>query len=340
MKRWFAIAMVVVLVFSLAACGSGSPAPSSPSEVASISEVVPKVIKIGVCIYKFDDNFMAIYRSELEKYIKSLETDAVQYDITIVDGKNDQAEQISQIQAFIADKVDVLFVNLVHRGSAADVIALVKAANIPTVFINREPSEEDMGLWDRISHVGADARQSAIFQGEMINALPDKGDINGDGVVGCMLVRCFQDSGLDPMIYDRTITTVTDSGMQVNIFDVLRGVDTQDKSREAVALVLAKYGKAVEVVFCDNDLSALGAKEAIDDAGRIVGKDIYLVGIDALDEAVELVQNGDMTGTIKNDLEGQVHQAAETALMMVDGRPFEKYYWIDYIKITPSSSAA
>ncbi len=337
MKSLLAIAMAAVLVFSLAACGGSSPAPSPSSEVASISEVVPKVIKIGVCIYKFDDNFMTVYRSELEKYIKGLETDAVQYDITIVDGKNDQAEQTSQIQAFIADKVDALIVNLVQVSAAGDVIALVKAANIPTVFINREPSEEDMGLWDRISHVGTQWQQSGAFQGEMINGLPDKGDINGDGVVSYLVVRGTPESTDDPTRHEWAIHVVASSGMPVRELAVVRGEWVQSTAQEAAASALARYGKDIEVIFCDNDEMALGAKQAIDDVGRVVGQDIYLVGADALDEAVELVHNGGMTGTVKNDIEGQACKAVDIALLMVDGRSFEKYYMIDQIKIVNAS---
>ena len=99
-----------------------------------------KPIKVGVCIYQFNDNFMTLYRTELEKYLK----ETYNADVTVVDGKNDQTEQTNQINSFIAEGVDVLIVNLVQSTSAATVIDLVEATGIPTVFINREPSEEDM----------------------------------------------------------------------------------------------------------------------------------------------------------------------------------------------------
>ena len=79
---------------------------------------------------------------------------------------------------------------------------------------------------------------------------------------------------------------------------------------------------------------ALGAVQAITAAGRTVGKDIYLVGVDALDEAVELVNNGGMTGTVLNDHVGQSHTAVDAAIKAVNGEKLEAYYWVDYVKVT------
>ena len=41
------------------------------------------------------------------------------------------------------------------------------------------------------------------------------------------------------------------------------------------------------MIFCNNDAMAMGALQAIEAAGRKVGQDIYLVGVDALEEAVQ-----------------------------------------------------
>ena len=78
---------------------------------------------------------------------------------------------------------------------------------------------------------------------------------------------------------------------------------------------------------------ALGAVQAIRDAGRVVGENIYLVGVDALDEAVELVNAGEMTGTVLNDHIGQSHKAADVALEVAGGAIPEKNYTVDYVKV-------
>ena len=75
----------------------------------------------------------------------------------------------------------------------------------------------------------------------------------------------------------------------------------QTTAQQDVANALAQYGEKIEVVFCNNDAMALGALQSIEQAGRTVGKDIYLVGVDALKEAVQNVVDGKMTGTVLNE---------------------------------------
>ena len=55
-----------------------------------------------------------------------------------------------------------------------------------------------------------------------------------------------------------------------------------------------------------------------------------LLGVDALDECVEMVQNGMMTGTVLNDHVGQSHTAADVAIKAAMGEMLDAYYWVDY----------
>ena len=79
---------------------------------------------------------------------------------------------------------------------------------------------------------------------------------------------------------------------------------------------------------------ALGAYQAILAAGRTVGTDIYLVGVDALDECVQMVKDGTMTGTVLNDHIGQSHAAVDAAIKYLNGEANDKMYVIDYQKVT------
>lgn len=312
MKRFLALVLAAIMALSMVSVLAAD-----------------KPLKVGVCIYKFDDNFMTLYRNELEKYLKEKGCE-----VDVSDGKGDQAEQTNQINTYIANKVDVLIVNLVQSSAAASVIELVKAANIPTVFINREPTADDMKLWDKITYVGADARQSGTFQGEIIRDLPNKGDVNGDGTVGYAMIIGDPENVDAQYRTEFSVKALTDAGIKVNELYSQRGDWSQEKGQENVANALAKFGNDVEVVFCNNDAMALGAVQSIEAAGRVVGKDIFLVGVDALADAVALVREGRMTGTVLNDHMGQSHKAADVAIMMGKGEAFEKSYTVDYVKVT------
>jgi methyl-galactoside transport system substrate-binding protein len=66
----------------------------------------------------------------------------------------------------------------------------------------------------------------------------------------------------------------------------------------------------------------------------VPGKDIYLVGVDALQETVQAIQSGDIEGTVLNDHGGQARLAADTLVKMINGEKAETKYLVDYIKIT------
>ena len=315
MKKMLAILMALVIA---ATCG------------VAMAEDAPK---IGITIYQFADNFMTIYREELVRYLTE-DCGIPAENITVMDGKNDQAEQSNQIDAFIADNVDVMILNLVQSSSAASVIQKADAAGIPVVFINREPSEEDMALSGNFCYVGADARQSGTYQGEIVAETPNQGDFNGNGTVDYVMIMG------DPENIDAqhrttySIKALEDAGLKVNKLFEQRGDWDQTKGQELAATALTQFGNDVDVIFCNNDAMALGAYQAIVDAGRTVGEDIYLLGVDALAECVEMVNNGTMTGTVLNDHVGQSHTAADVALKAAAGEAMEKYYWVDYVKVT------
>ena len=77
----------------------------------------------------------------------------------------------------------------------------------------------------------------------------------------------------------------------------------------------------------------------VQQANRTVGKDIYLVGVDALAEAVQDVLDGNMTGTVLNDDVGQATAAAEATKLYVEGSKVEQYYWVDYVKVTKDNAS-
>ncbi len=131
-----------------------------------------------------------------------------------------------------------------------------------------------------------------------------------------------------------SIKALTDAGIAVELLDEREGDWAEEKGQLYTAIDLAKFGDRIEVVFSYNDAMALGAYTAIVGAGRRVGENIYLVGVDALDECVKMVRDGRMTGTVRNDYINQSHRAADVAIAAINGEEIENYYWVDYVKVT------
>ena len=297
--------------------------------------------KVGVCIYQFSDNFMTLFRTELENYL--IELGFSKDNITIQDGANDQATQSNQIDAFIADGVDLLIINPVNSSSAESITDKVVAANIPLVYVNREPGEDEEKRWEdngwNVTYVGCDARQSGTMQGEIIADLGlDTIDKNGNGKVDYIMIEGDPENVDAKYRTEFSVKALEDAGLEVNQLDDQVGNWDQATAQQLVANDLSQFGDDVEVVFCNNDAMALGALQAIQSAGRTVGTDIYLVGVDALSEALEDVLAGTMTGTVFNDHFSQSHSAADAAINYITGAGNDHYIGCDYVKVTKDNA--
>ena len=345
MKKLISLLLVLAMALTLVACGGGKTEETqaaAPAETQAAAEPAAEVTTydVGVAIYQYNDNFMTLYRQEIEAYFKTLETDTVKYNITMADGKNDMGEQTAQIETFIAQGMDVIILNLVQTSSAEVLIDKIVAADIPLVLINREPlgetDESYAGILDNaeVCYVGADARQSGTYQGEIIAELPDNGDVNGNGKIDYVMIEGDPENVDAQYRTEFSIKALVDAGLEVNCLVDNVGNWDQTKGQEIAAAALAQYGDEIDVIFCNNDAMALGAAAAIEAAGRVVGEDIYLVGVDALDECQEMVANGTMTGTVLNDHIGQSHTAVDVAVKLLNGEAIDNYYWVDYVKVT------
>lgn len=360
LRKVTAMVLASMMVFSMAACGSNAetsapaeaPAEEAPAEEAPAEEPAEEAPaeeepaeetaasgggNIGVCIYKFDDAFMTTYRNALQEILEDKG-----YTVTFMDGKNDQAEQNNQINNFIAQGVDALIINPVMTSAADQIIATVKDAGIPTVLINREPTAEQMSAYDKLVYVGCDARQSGTMQGELILDTPNKGDINGDGKISYIMIQGDPENVDAQYRTEFSVKALTDAGMEVEELDLQRGDWDRNKGQEIAQNDLSKFGDEIEVVFCNNDDMAIGALQAIQAAGRKVNEDIYLVGVDALDAALNEVENGNMTGTVLNDANGQAAGAVEAMEALLSGTTYasgEQSIYVDYVKVTPDNVA-
>jgi methyl-galactoside transport system substrate-binding protein len=367
-KKATAVAMASVMALSLAACGGGAKEETTTAaateaakeettaakeeateaakedatkaaEAAGTADFADK--KVGISIYKFDDNFMTLYRNELQRYLTE-ELGFKAENVVIQDGKGDQAEQTNQIQNFITQKFDVLILNLVQASSAPEITDMCKEAGIPVVYINREPDVAEEERWASESiaatYVGCDARQSGTFQGEEILATENKGDINGDGKVSYIMIQGDPENVDAQYRTEFSIKALTDAGMEVEELLKQRGDWDQAKAQQIAQDALTQHGDKIEVIFCNNDAMALGALQSIEAAGRKVNEDIYLVGVDALVEAVQNVIDGKQTGTVFNDHFSQAKAAADAAVSFLKGEAVDTVIPVDYIKVTAENA--
>ena len=120
--------------------------------------------KIGVSMDKFDDNFLTVLRNGMADYAKTLPGVSMQ----IEDAKDDVSKQISQVQNFIANKVDAIIVNPVDTSATETITKLAADAGVPLVYVNREPVDVDkLGAEGRLRRLQRSRVGDARGQGNL-----------------------------------------------------------------------------------------------------------------------------------------------------------------------------
>lgn len=353
LKKVAALGLATAMAFSVTACSSKPAETTAAAEettaAADAAETVkeaiegkdPAEVKVGISIYQFADNFMTLYRNELQKYLVD-ELGLKAENISIMDGKNDQSEQMNQIRNFVTQGFDVMIINLVQASSEPDVTNICNEAGIPVVYINREPDAAEEERWEseglNATYVGCDARQSGTYQGEEILETANKGDINGDGKVSYIMIQGDPENVDAQYRTEFSVKALTDAGMEVEELLKQRGDWDQAKAQQIAQDALNQYGDKIEVIFCNNDAMALGALQAIEAAGRKVNEDIYLVGVDALTEAVQNVIDGKQTGTVFNNHFAQAQAASDIAVKFLSGEKVDAVNMVNYEKVTQDNA--
>nr|WP_202117259.1 galactose ABC transporter substrate-binding protein [Clostridium chromiireducens] len=299
-KRLCGILTTTLIVNSLAACNVNVNVGNKNTYI--------KEIKIGVTLYKQDDVFVSTITKNLEEIAKEKENEGkYKIIINIVDAKGSLINQSNQVDKFVAQNYDVICVNMVDRTAASMIIDKAKSANIPVVFFNREPVEEDMERWNKLYYVGAQAEQSGELQAGIIMNAYEKDnrivDKNGDGKIQYVMLE-GEPGHQDALIRtEYCIKTLTQKGIELEKLadDTANWQNAQANTK--MTQWIKNFGNKIEVVFCNNDDMALGAIQALENSG--LTEKPLVVGIDGLPKALEAVKNGLMIGTIINDSKKQ-----------------------------------
>ena len=253
--------------------------------------------RIGVTIYKYDDNFMALMRKEIDKEAKQLKG----IELLMNDSQNAQSIQNDQVDVLLSKGVKALAINLVDPSAAPTIIGKAKPDNIPVVFFNKDPGGKAIGSYDMAYYVGTDPKESGIIQGDLIakqwKAMPAM-DLNKDGKIQFVLLK--GEPG-HPDAEARTkyvVDQLNKQGIQTEQLFMDTGMwDAAMAKDKTDAWLSSSRANDIEVIISNNDGMALGALEAT----KAHGKKLPIFGVDALPEALQLIKKGDLAGTVLND---------------------------------------
>lgn len=352
MKKALALLLALVMVISMAACGSkttpSTTAATTPAPAGNETEaqVEASELKVGVFYYTFADTYISSVRTALDAQLDSL---GVTYNN--FDGNNNQTTQNEQIQTAVTDGYNLLVVNMVTSGSPDVANEIISLANgVPVVFFNRaiEADGEEgtvLNANTNICFIGTDAPEAGHLQGKMVGeyllANWDVVDLNGDGKISYAMFK--GDEANVEAIY-RTQYGVEDADAvltaagkpALEYFDAsnaskyqvdLGGAWSAQAALDYMNTNLSQYNEAnsnmIELIICNNDNMAEGAISALEAAGYNTGAEgvttIPVFGVDATDAAKELIAAGKMTGTVKQDAEGMAAAIADVVKATGEG---------------------
>ena len=352
MKKALALLLALVMVISMAACGSkttpSTTAATTPAPAGNETEaqVEASELKVGVFYYTYADTYISSVRTALDNELNTLGITYQNFD-----GNNNQTTQNEQIQTALTDGYNLLIVNMVTSGSPDVANEIISMANgTPVIFFNRAIEADGnegtvLNANATISFIGTDAPEAGHLQGKMVGeyllANWDTVDLNGDGKISYAMFK--GDEANVEAIYrtqfgvEDANAVLTEAGKpELEYFDAsntskyqvdLGGAWSAQAALDYMNTNLSQYNEAngnmIELIICNNDNMAEGAISALETAGYNTGDEgsttIPVYGVDAMDSAVQKIENGQMTGTVKQDGDGMASTIMTLVTNINDG---------------------
>jgi ABC-type sugar transport system substrate-binding protein len=212
------------------------------------------------------------------------------------DAQQKQENQIKALRSFIARKVNVILFTAIVETGYGPVLQEAKQAKIPVIMIDRDVAEADRHL--RMTIMGSDFVKEGEKAGNWLAEYLKKKGID-DGTKTINIVELQGTTGSAPAI-DRKKGFETILAKHPN-WKVTRSQTGNFTSSEGKAVMEAflKADKNIQVLYAHNDQMALGAIQAIKEAGLQPGKDITIVSVDAVKGAFEAMVRGELNCSVE-----------------------------------------
>ncbi|RAH99022.1 sugar ABC transporter substrate-binding protein [Acuticoccus sediminis] len=212
-------------------------------------------------------------------------------DLKFSDAQQKQENQIAAIRSFIAQGVDAILLAPVVATGWDSVLEEAKDAEIPVVLLDRQvDSDDDLYL----TAVGSDLVHEGEVAGQWLVDAVDGKD--------CRVVELQGTTGSSPAIDRKTgFENAIKGHDNIEIIRSQTGDFTRAQGKEVMESFLQAEngGKDICALYAHNDDMAVGAIQAIKEAGLKPGEDILVVSIDAVPDIFQAMANGEANATVE-----------------------------------------
>lgn len=323
-RKGLALLMSLLMVGTVfAGCSGGSAsnsaagAGSTADQVASTAESAAgagagsgKKIVLGFAQVGAESG----WRTAETNSIKEIPTKYPNIELKFSDAQQKQENQLKAVRTYIAQKVDVIAIDPVVSTGWDTVLKEARQAKIPVIIVDRsvdsDPSLYNAFLGSDMEQEGKNAAKVVVdkFGSQPCNIVEIQGTMGSSAQTG-------RDKGFEEGIagHDNIKIIKKQSG------DFLRA-----KGKEVMeAFLKSDSSNQINCLVSQNDDMAVGAVQAIEEAGKKPGQDIFIVSFDGIKDMFQLMAQGKSNAIVEcNPLLGP--QLAELATAIVNNSSYEK----------------
>lgn len=298
-KRLTACFFTILLLFSLMLTACAKPAGGTPEDnpIPDEQEETEEVTsyKFGFSCISMDNPYYETLEASIREAVKESGSTLI-----TKDPKGDSDTQIQQIRELIADGIEAIFLCPVDWNKISPALTELKEADIKIINLDTQVKNRD----EVDAYVGSDnINAGEICGNKLIENSPDGGKI--------VILECTTQNSIIDRInsFEETIAG--------NGFEVVARAETggeRDESKARMAEILKEQSN-ITAVMCGNDRIALGALEAINEAGR---NEMMIYSVDGSPELKqELVKDGSLIAGIAAQSPINIGKSAVTVALQI-----------------------
>lgn len=227
-------------------------------------------------------------------------------DLVVLDAQDSAETQASQIEDLITRGVSLLIINPVDSDAIGTSVIACNDAKIPVITVTRASNSGTV-----VQHLDIDNKEAGRLDAEQLIK-----DLGGKGKVAILEGIAGSSSAIDREEGFKAALEGTDIEVVASL--------TANYSREESATVtedILQSNPELNAIYAHNDEMALGAVRSVAAAGR--SAEIKIYGIDATDDALAAVENGEMAATVQQQPDVQIQIALENAVKYLNGETIE-----------------
>lgn len=279
MKKTVGLFAAGALVVALSACSTGAtPAGSGGAAGGAPNKALDQIV-VGFAQVGAESGWRTANTKDIQDSFKEA---GIQ--LKFSDAQQKQENQISAIRSYIQQNVDyIAFSPVVQTGWDA-VLGEAKAAGIPVILTDRAVDSKDTSLY--ITFLGSDFVKEGKEAGDwLVQQYQGKSDqVN--------IVQLEGTTGSAPAIDRGTgFADAIKANPNMKVVASQTGDFTRAGGKQVMEAMLKSQPK-IDVVFAQNDDMGLGAIEAIEAAGKVPGKDIKIITVDAVHDGMQALADG------------------------------------------------